>query len=141
MATGMAIPIRTTGRGGAKLLSASAYTRQVILVGLTPNTSRNPFQAGLGIEVGVSERPVFKVNSAGAKAQARRDVVQFFARIRNDDIAKLAPGAEGLTITADGAELVARIHYIELEADREDEIESNLKDAFRSSPGDVGGIL
>jgi hypothetical protein len=135
----MAIPIRTNGRGGAKLLSASPYTRQVVLVGLTPNTSKNPFQAGQGVEVGVSEGTVFKVNGPAAKATARRDITRFFARIRTDDIAKLAPADEGLVFDDTGEELVARIRYVELEADREDEVETNLKDAYRSAPGNVGG--
>jgi hypothetical protein len=141
MAKGMEIPVRVNGRGGARIIAASPYTRQVILNGLTPNTSRNPFQAGLGVEVGVSEAPVFKVNGPGAKAAARRDIVRFFARIRNDDIAKLASADEGLSFTQQEAELVAKIRYIELESDREGEVESNLKDAFRSAPGNVGGTV
>lgn len=141
MARGMAVPIRMNGRGGAKLLAGSLYTRQVILTGLTPNTSKNPFQAGSGVEVGVSERPVFKVNSSAAKAQARRDIVRFFARIRTDDIAKLAPTTEGLSFNDAGAELVATVHYVELESDAPAEVETNLKDAFRSAPGNVGGTV
>lgn len=141
MAKGMAIPVRTNGRGGAKLIVGSPYARQVVLVGLTPNTSKNPFQAGAGVEVGISEAPVFQVNDAGAAGRARRGIVRFFARIRADEIARLSNGEEGLRFDDSGDELVARIRYVELEADREDEIESNLRDAFRSSPGNVGGSV
>jgi hypothetical protein len=72
MAKGMAIPIRTNGRGGAKLIAGSPHTRQTIRVGLTPNTSRNPFQAGNGVEVGVSESIVFANNVPAARASGGR---------------------------------------------------------------------
>lgn len=140
MSKGLAIPVRLNGRGGAKLLSGSAHTRQTIRAGLTPNTSRNPFQAGDGVEIGISERIVFANNVPGSRALARREITRFFARLRVEDIAKLAPGTEGLTFNDAGSELVARIRYVDLEADREDEVESNLRDALRGSPGNVGGI-
>lgn len=139
MAKGMQLPVRANGRGGARMTYGSAYARQTILCGLTPNTSRNPFQAGEGVEVGVSEKVVFAVNAPGAQARARREIRAFFARARAEDIARLVSGPEGLTFDDSGSELVAKIRYIELEADREDVVETDLKDAYRGITGNVGG--
>jgi hypothetical protein len=141
MAKGMSLPLRANGRGGARLIYGSAYARQTILAGLTPNTSRNPFQAGEGVEVGISEKVVFAVNAPGAQAQARREVRAFFARARVEDIATLVPGTEGLAFDDTGAELVAQIRYIELEADREDVVESDLKTPYYGLTGNVGGTV
>ena len=141
MAKGMAIPVRHNGRGGARVLSGSPLTKQIVSVGLTPNTSNNPFQEGGGVDVGVSESMIFDVNGPSAKAKARRDVVRFFARIRVEDVAKLATGDEGLSFEVRGEELIANVRYIELESDRPDQVNSNMTDAFRSSPGDVGGVV
>lgn len=137
MAKGFAIPIRTNRRGGAELLRGTPYTEQVIRVGLTPNTSRNPFQLGGGVDVGVSERTIFDNNSPAAAARARRDVERFFRRIREEAIARLAP-EDGLRLEADGEELIAKIRYVDLDADREGELESNLVDANRSGPRERG---
>jgi hypothetical protein len=134
MAKGMALPVRANKKGGARLIEASPYARQVIMAGLTPNHSRNPFQAGGGVEVGISEKIVFSLNSAGSQAGARREINRFFARARAAEIAKLADGRYGLRFETEGEEIVARIKYVELEADKEGEVSTNLKDALRSSP-------
>lgn len=132
MAKGFAVPVRTNKRGGAQLIKGTPYTEQTIRVGLTPNHSRNPFQTGGGVEVGISEQIVFSVNASSVLARARREVTRFFARLREAEIARIAP--EGLKLENAAEELVARIKYVDLEADREGEVESNLKDALRSSP-------
>lgn len=135
MARGIAVPIRTNRRGGATLREGSIYVRQVILTGLRPNHSTNPFQRGGGIDVGISERIVFANNTPGTQAAARREIVRFFARARSEEIAKLASGREGVRFeTNESGELTARVKYIELEADREGELTTNLKDALRSGP-------
>lgn len=125
MARGMAIPMAVTGRGGAQLLQGSEYTRQVIQVGLTPNTSRNPFQPGDGVEVGIDERIVF-ADAIQAMALGRRSVTRFFARIREHGIAKLAPDG-GLRMSGVREELVARVAYVDLDADKADEVRSDLR--------------
>ena len=140
---GFAIPIRTNRRGGAQLISGTPHTEQTIRVGLTPNHSRNPFQAGGGVEVGISERLVFDVNAPGAAARAQREVTRFFRRLREAEIARLAP-EDGVKVSPEAEELVARVKYIDLEADKEGEVETNFKDASRSSPrvnssGSTGG--
>ena len=134
MAKGMAIPVRTNRRGGATLRAGSPYARQTIAVGLTPNISRNPFQAGDGVEVGISERFVFALNSPGAQAGARRQIVQFFVRARAGEIARLAAGRDGISFSSEGAEMTARIKNIELEADKERDLVTNLKDGLQSGP-------
>lgn len=135
MAKGLAIPVRTNMKGGAALRSGSPYTKQVILNGLTPNLSSNPFQAGGGVEVGISEALVFGNNTPGTQAAARRQIVQFFIRARAAEIAKLAPSKEGVRFsTPESGELEARIKYIELEADKEGELSTNLKDGLKSAP-------
>jgi len=125
MARGMNIPVTVTGRGGAKLLQGSEYTRQVIQVGLTPNTSRNPFQPGDGKDLGIDERVVF-ADEVQALALGRRSVTRFFARIREHGIAKLAPDG-GLRISGAREELVARVAYVDLDADKADEVRSDLR--------------
>jgi len=132
MAKGFAVPVRTNKRGGAQLIQGTPYTEQTIRVGLTPNHSRNPFQTGGGVEVGISEQITFSVNASSVMARARREVTRFFARLREAEIARIAP--EGLKLENAAEELVARVKYVDLEADREGEVESNLKDALRSSP-------
>jgi hypothetical protein len=143
MAKGFAVPVRTNKRGGAQLIQGTPYTEQCIRVGLTPNYSRNPFQTGGGVEVGISEQIVFSVNAASVMVRARREVTRFFARLREAEIARLAP-EDGLVMENAGEELIARVKYVDLEADREGEVESNLKDALQSSPrvnysGAMGG--
>lgn len=140
MARGMAIPVRTTPRGGAKLVAGTPYAKQAISVGLTPNLSRNPFQTGDGVEVGISERIVFMNNTPGAEGFARRQIVRLFTRLRAAEIAKLVPGNEGIRFEVSaGGELTAKIRFVELEADAEAEVDANLRDALRSAPGNVGG--
>ena len=133
MARGMSIPVRSNRRGGAATREGSPYTRQTVLVGLTPNLSTNPFQPGDGVDVGISERFVFAINSPGAQSGARRQISRFFVRARAAEIAKLAAGRDGVRFEVESGELVARVKYVELEADRESELSTNLKDGLRSS--------
>jgi hypothetical protein len=125
--------MRTNARGGAQLIQGTPYTEQTIKVGLTSNVSRNPFQEGGGVDVGISEQLIFAVNAPAAGARARREVTRFFTRLRTADIAKLS-SEDGIRITQEAEELVARVKYIDLEADEPGEVESNFKDALRSSP-------
>ncbi len=139
MPKGLKLPIEVTPRGGAKTVYGTPYTRQTVLAGLTPNHSRNPFQTGGGVEVGISDGVVFSVNDAGARARATRDVRRWFARARANEVAKLLPGNDGISFEdAVASELTASVRYLELEADREGEVEVNLTNAQRSSPGSVG---
>jgi len=131
---GMVRPVRVTKKGGAATTEGTDYTEQTIAAGLTPNVSKNPFQAGQGVEIGISERFVFANNAPGAQAGARRQINQFFKRLRLAGIARLAPGRDGLRFNDEGAELVARLKYIDLEADKEGELVTNLKDALRTAP-------
>jgi hypothetical protein len=134
MARGFSLPVQVNRRGGAKLLEGTPYTEQVIRVGLTPNYSDNPFQAGGGVEVGISERYVFATSDPVRVAAARRDVQRFFARLRAAEIAKLGPGAEGFRAEFVDEELVCHVGWIDLEADAEGGLASNLKDALRAEP-------
>jgi hypothetical protein len=134
MAKGMAVPIRTNRRGGAALREGSTYTKQTIAVGLTPNVSANPFQPGDGVDLGISERFVFALNGPGAQAGARRQIARFFVRARAAEIAKLAAGSDGIRFSVAEGELIARVRYVELEADREGELSTNLKDGLQSAP-------
>ena len=137
MAKGMALPVRTNRRGGAFLVEGTPYLDQLIRSGLTPNHSRNPFQAGGGIEVGISERIVFAPLAPGAKNLARRGISRFFARLRADDLARLSPGSEGLKFEEGDGELVARVKYVDLEADEENEVRSNMRSALRGTSTNV----
>lgn len=137
MAKGLALPISVNGRGGARTVKATAHLRQTIFAGLRPNESMNPFQPGNGVEVGVSDRLIFAVNGPAAETRARRQIVRFFKRLRQADLAKLAPGDEGVSFERVENEVVVRVRYVDLEGDREDVLESNLRDG--SSPGNVGG--
>jgi hypothetical protein len=133
MAKGMTVPVRTNHRGGAATREGSSYTRQAILIGLTPNLSSNPFQAGDGVEVGISERVVFGNNTPATQSLARKQITNFFIRARAAEIAKLAPGRDGVRfVTEESGELTARVRYVELEADRESELSTNLKDGLRT---------
>lgn len=135
MAKGMALPVRVNKRGGAVLKEGTPYTEQVISAGLTPNISKNPFQAGGGVEIGISERFIFANNTPGTQAGARRQIVRFFTRIRAQGIARLAPGRDGLSFRREtGEEMVADVNYIDLEADQEKHLVTNLKDALQSEP-------
>jgi hypothetical protein len=134
MAKGMKLPVKVNKKGGATLIDATPYTDQTVRAALTPNISKNPFQAGGGIEIGISERFIFAINSPGAQAGARRQITNVFKRLRAQEIAKLASGRDGLKFTADGPELIAEINYVELEADQERHLSSNLKDALQSEP-------
>jgi hypothetical protein len=134
MAKGIAVPVRTNRRGGASTREGSTYTRQVLAIGLTPNVSTNPFQAGNGVEVGIDERFVFDLNSPGAQSGARRQITRFFARTRAADLARLAAGRDGVRFETESGEMIANVRYVELESDREGEFSSNLRDALRSAP-------
>lgn len=134
MAKGIAIPVRTNRRGGATLREGSPYAKQTIAAGLTPNLSKNPFQAGDGREVGISESVVFALNAPGAQSVARRQIRNFFVRARAAEIARLAAGREGVSFDTPEGELVARVRYIELESDKEGDLATNLKDGLRGGP-------
>lgn len=136
---GMALPIQVNRRGGARLISGTPYTEQVIKAGLTPNTSKNPFQAGDGVEVGISERVVFMNNDSQAKAFTRGQIVNFFKRLRSEGLAKLAPGKEGVNFRSEGEELIVEIGYVDLEADKEGVVDVSVKGANRSSPSVTSG--
>jgi len=126
MARGMAIPVRTNRRGGAFLIEASRYLRQVVFYGLTPNLNMNPFQAGGGVEIGISERVIFSNLTPVARSLARRGIGRFFARLRAEDIARLVPGAEGLSFEDADGELIANVRYLDLEADEENVVRTNM---------------
>lgn len=136
MAKGLAIPLKPNRRGGAKTLQGSPYLDQVVRSGLQPNTSRNPFQQGDGVDVGISELVVFRVNDNNAEAFFSNQVNKFFRRLREAELAQLLPGQEGLSFTreSDTGELTATIRYLDLEADRESEVEINVMNALRGSP-------
>ena len=131
MARGFAVPVRTNRRGGAALVQGTPYTDQTIRTGLTPNLSRNPFLRGDGVDVGVSERTIFKNNTPATASTARRDITRFFRRVRQAGIARLDP-ENGITVRAEAEELVADVLYVDLEADEEREFTGNLKDANRT---------
>jgi hypothetical protein len=137
MAKGMSLPVRTNRRGGAFLVEGTPYLEQVIRSGLTPNLSRNPFQAGGGVEVGISERIVFAPLAAAARNLARRGISRFFARLRAEDLARLSPGSEGLAFDEADGELIARIKYVDLEADEENEVRTNMRSALRGTASNL----
>lgn len=140
MARGMALPVRTNRRGGAFLVEGTPYLEQTIRSGLTPNHNRNPFQAGGGIEIGLSERVIFAPLAPGARNLARRGITRFFARLRADDLARLSPGSEGLKFSDVDGELVANVRYVDLEADREDEVQSNMRSALRGTASNAAAL-
>lgn len=127
---GMQIPVQVGKNGGARLLAGSLYTHQIVMAGLEPNLSRNPFQAGDGVEVGVNGGIVFMVNGAAAAGAARSQIVQFFKRLRTAGLAKLV-SQEGISVEAQGEELVATVRYVDLEADAEGSADVTLKGARR----------
>jgi hypothetical protein len=131
MARGFAVPVRVNRRGGALLIQGTPYTDQIVRTGLTPNLSRNPFLRGDGVDVGVSERTIFKVNSPAAVSAARRDVTRFFRRVRAAGIARLDPEG-GIEARSEAEELIVNVRYIDVEADDEREFEGNLKDSNRT---------
>lgn len=134
MPRGMALPIQTLRNGRTRLVQGTPYLRQSIQVGLNPNTSRNPFQLGDGEDVGISERIVFMVNDPTAVGFVRAQIVRLFKRFRDKDLAKLAPGKEGLSFRSEGGELTVSVGYVDLEAERGDRIEVNVSNTLKASP-------
>lgn len=133
MQKGMSVPIRTNKRGGAELTSGTAYTEQVIEVGLNPNYSMNPFQAGGGIEVGISEKVIFANNTPSTFSRARREVTNLFKRYREADLAKLASD-NAISLNNAGEELEVTVRYLDLEADDEIKEFKNVPGALTSEP-------
>lgn len=131
MPKGIAIPVKANRQGRVRTLQGTPYLDQVIRSGLTPNISRNPFQAGDGEEVGISERIIFMINEAEAQAFIRNQIVRLFKRLREMELAKLAPGKEGIVFQKDGEELVVQVNYVDLEAERAARVEINVRDALR----------
>ena len=131
MAQGMAYPVRPNKRGGAQLIQGGNYLETIIKIGLTPNTSKNPFQRGQGVDIGIPETIIFKLNHQLSRSIARRGIRRFFARLKALDLAKLKSGAGGVVISHHNEELVANVNYIDLEADRERTVRTNLLDALR----------
>lgn len=142
MARGMVLPVRSNKRGGADLIEGSPYLAQVISAGLTPNTSRNPFQAGSGIEVGIPEDVVFAVSGAQTVARVRRAISRFFVRLRRDELARLIPGAEGISFERDQGtgDLYANVRYLDLEADEVNVVKSNMRDAMQMPGARLSGF-
>lgn len=134
---GMQIPVQVGKNGGARLVAGSPYTHQIVMAGLTPNLSQNPFQTGDGVEVGISGRIVFMVNDAAAAGMARSQIVQLFKRLRAAGLAKLV-GTNGIQVEHRGEELVASVRYVDLEADAEGAADVTLKGPTRGT-NSVGG--
>ena len=132
MPKGIAVPVKANRQGRVRTIQGTPYLDQVVRLGLTPNTSSNPFQAGDGVEVGISERIVFMTNDVEAQAFVRRQVVNLFKRLREKELAKLAPGKEGIVFTKDGEELICEVNYVDLEAERAARVEINVRNALRS---------
>lgn len=132
MPRGIAIPVTANRQGRVRTIQGTPYLDQVVRTGLTPNTSQNPFQAGDGVEVGISERVVFMVNDVEAEAFVRRQVVNLFKRLREKELAKLAPGKEGIRFSKDGEDLICEVNYVDLEAERSSRVEINVSNALRS---------
>lgn len=139
MSRGMAIPVRTNRRGRAELIEGSAYLKQVISIGLTAATSRNPFERGNGVDIGLDEAVVFGTNDAVAEALARGGIVRFFSRLRSAGLARLVPG-EGIRFsrTPGEGDLLVEVNYFDLEADDEETVIANLSQGLRAAP--AGGI-
>lgn len=133
MKQGMALPVRTNKRGGAQLTKGTPYVEGIVRAAITPNVSRNPFQVGGGVDLGVDERIVFSLNGPGAVARVRRDVTRIFTRLRSAEIAKLSP-ENAVSSSASGEELTVAISYLEIDADSERSVESNLKNPGPPEP-------
>lgn len=127
MSQGIAIPVRTNKRGGAQLIQATPYLDQTIRAGLTPNTSKNPFQRGQGVDIGIPERVIFQPNNVQASALVRRAITRFFRVLKAKELAKLATGKDGILIKGAQENLIASIKYIDLEADSQRDLSSNLR--------------
>lgn len=142
MARGLKLPIQTNRKGGAELIQGSPYLAQVVRAGLTPNTSRNPFQAGGGIAIGIPEDVVFAVNDAKTMSRVRKAIKRFFSRLRRDELARLRQGAEGVSFRRpEGTgNLEADVRYIDLEADEPGEVQTNFRDALRGKSSNLGGV-
>lgn len=134
MARGMKLPIKTNRKGGAELIQGSAYLDQVIRSGLTPNTSRNPFQTGAGVEVGIPEDVIFAPNDAKTMSRVRQTIKRFFNRLKQDELAQLIQGSEGISFKREygSGDLEANVQYVDLEADQEQTVRTNLRDAQRT---------
>ena len=133
MAKGLSLPVKANKKGGALLMYGTPYTEQTIRIGLTPNYNMNPFQAGGGVEIGISERFIFANNVPGARANARREIVRNFSRWRSLEIAKIAPGNNSVSFSDVNEELNVKIKYVDLEADKEGDISTNLLGGLRST--------
>ncbi len=138
MAQGLALPVRTNRRGQARLIAGSDHLAQLILEGMTPCTSRNPFQRGGGVEIGISEAVVFGLNNVLSEAQARRGINRLFRRLRDSGLARLLAGG-GVKFDRSGGDLEADVSYFDLEADDEKTVSANLSTGLRSAPATPGG--
>lgn len=128
---GIALPIRVNGRGGVQTTQGTPLTSQIIMSGLSPCRSKNPFQAGNGVELGIPSRIVFAINSQEARNLAESAIERAFVRWDLAGVAKLQTGEEGLKMETSKGELIARVQYVDLEADSGAEVEKNLTKAMR----------
>jgi hypothetical protein len=133
MGVGIMLPVQVDRRGTAKTKKGGEYLRQIIFSGLTPNYSRNPFQTGGGVVLGISERIIFANNIESSQMIAKREISNFFQRLKNDGLARLIPGSRGIEMVASGADLEATVRYIDLEGDREQTAEIDIKNSLTTS--------
>lgn len=119
--TGIAIPFQGNGTKRIRMIGGNSQLRKIILLNLGDLESKNPFQDGLGLGGDL----IFSVSDEQLRAELRLRIEALFRRLQLQDRARLAKIPE-FTIDSKNMELKVDISYINIEENREEDLEINF---------------
>jgi hypothetical protein len=122
MATGIELPTRVDKNGRLVLLSGDDYIEQLVFTGLGDPDSDNPFQ-----DVGLGEFMIFGINDQMSDGEIRERIVDVFAELEADQLAKLDDPLVDLVFSEDtgdlGVDKKVTITYTNMETQERKDIE------------------
>lgn len=120
---GLQVPIQPNSSGGLRRLEGDEYLNQTIRVLCGDPDSDNPFNTGLG----VGQSAIFaNVSDFAWRSKARKEIEGIFEDLEAARLAKL----RSVTIEPsedDPSEMVARIRYLSIETNTEQEVFTSLR--------------
>jgi len=110
MATGLKVPVGVDEAGGAALVSGDDDLAKIVMMALSPGSSRNPFQ-----KLGINEEMIFGDGNAKTMATIQLAVENVFKRLEADNRAALDDNGLNMKMDEGTMEMQATVSYINLE--------------------------
>lgn len=129
---GLAVPVRVNISGQLTMVDGEDQLKKIIMLNLADGTSENPFQ-----ELGVATGVVFGVSDQRLLAVVRQRISRLFQRLRAEGRARLAPGYPKFSVNSAAQELIADIHYQNLETEMEEDLSLAFGGALSGGPATI----